>query len=148
MFHKLGVFILLTVRSGMSLFPAGAQASDPGGGRRLPFRGGRRHGPGDLRLRLGDTSAEPHPVRVVWQHSLWTSAPRRRGQAEGTAQHIGELHDGWEGWVGGDKTLWFLPLCTTTTTQNKRTRSGAKQQVCCFVILNYEPVWIEFFNWE
>lgn len=76
------------------LLSAGAQALDPGGSRRLPLCGRRRHRPGDLRVRLGDTGAKPNPVRVVWQHSVWTSAPRRRGQAEGTAQHVGELNDG------------------------------------------------------
>lgn len=40
---------------------------------------------------------------------------------------------------GGETTLWFPCLCTTTTTQNIRTRSAAKQ-VCYFVILNYEQV--------
>lgn len=94
MFHKLVIFILFTARSHTFLLSVGAQASDPGGSGWLPFRGRRRHRPGDLRVGLGDTGAQPYPVRVVWQHSLWTSAPRRRGQAEGAAQHIGELHDG------------------------------------------------------
>lgn len=75
------------------LLPAGTEASDPGGGGRLPVCGCCRDGSSDLRVGLCDTGAEPYPVWVVWQHSVWTGPPWWCGQAEGTAQYFRKLHD-------------------------------------------------------
>ena len=60
-----------------TIFPhgPGAQAFDPGGGRRLPLRGQLRHRPHHLRVRLGRAGPQLHAGRVGRDESLRPGTP-------------------------------------------------------------------------
>ena len=75
------------------MLSTGTEAPDPGGRGRLPVCGGGGDRPCDLRVGLGHARAEPPPGGVAGEHAVRAGAPRRRGQAPGAAQHLGELHD-------------------------------------------------------
>lgn len=73
-----------------SAVPAGAEASHPGSGRRLPVCGVVRDGSHRLRVGLADARPEPVAVGVARLLSLRSAPPGRHRKAEGAAVDGGE----------------------------------------------------------